>query len=448
MSRKENFRQLRDKASQMLANLPDQIETADKNDIKNLFEELQIHQIELELQNDELLRIQENLETSRQRYVHLFDKAPVGYVILDRVGLIRHFNTTFAKQINGMLTKQSGQAFADLLEKEDADAFRARYKAFFKSPADKQIEARLKLSGGKIIDILIEACHQPGLPDDACNQPVEDLLVSITDITPLQHAKRQSLKALGAMRKKEAEVSALLDGARAILEQKDFLTTARKIFDICSQTVGTQSGYIALLSDDGRENEVLFLEDGGLPCTVDPDLPMPIRGLREKAYQSGQVVYENRFSQSQWTQYLPEGHVELKNVMFAPLIIKSHVVGVMGLANKRSDFTFDDTEIAMGFGELAAIALKNARLQDKRDLAEKEKLDLIGELKAALENVKRLSGLIPICQHCKKIRDDKGYWNQIETYLEENSDAQLSHGICQECAKKHYPDLGLYDEEK
>lgn len=57
--------------------------------------------------------------------------------------------------------------------------------------------------------------------------------------------------------------------------------------------------------------------------------------------------------------------------------------------------------------------------------------------------VKTLSGFLPICASCKKIRDDEGYWNQIEAYIHEHSEAKFSHGICPECAKKLYPDLGL-----
>jgi HAMP domain-containing protein len=81
-----------------------------------------------------------------------------------------------------------------------------------------------------------------------------------------------------------------------------------------------------------------------------------------------------------------------------------------------------------------------------RVLAEKEKEKLIRELKLALSDIKTLSGLLPICSHCKKIRDDKGYWTQIESYIHEHSEAEFSHGICQECAKKYYPDLDIYDE--
>jgi len=60
-------------------------------------------------------------------------------------------------------------------------------------------------------------------------------------------------------------------------------------------------------------------------------------------------------------------------------------------------------------------------------------------LQAALAKIKKLSGMLPICASCKKIRDDKGYWNQIENYIREHSDAQFSHGICPQCADELYP---------
>lgn len=62
-------------------------------------------------------------------------------------------------------------------------------------------------------------------------------------------------------------------------------------------------------------------------------------------------------------------------------------------------------------------------------------------LKEALTEVKTLSGFLPICASCKKIRDDKGYWNQIEAYIREHSEAEFSHGICPECARKLYPEF-------
>ena len=78
----------------------------------------------------------------------------------------------------------------------------------------------------------------------------------------------------------------------------------------------------------------------------------------------------------------------------------------------------------------------DARKSRERELAEKNR-----ELEQTLQEVKVLRGFIPICASCKKIRDDKGYWQQIETYIQERSEALFSHSICKDCMKKLYPDL-------
>jgi len=80
----------------------------------------------------------------------------------------------------------------------------------------------------------------------------------------------------------------------------------------------------------------------------------------------------------------------------------------------------------------------------RRDLAERE--GLIERLRNALSDVKTLRGLIPICASCKKIRDDQGYWERIETYISERSEAEFSHGICPGCMKELYPEYSGDDD--
>lgn len=87
--------------------------------------------------------------------------------------------------------------------------------------------------------------------------------------------------------------------------------------------------------------------------------------------------------------------------------------------------------VCLGFGFLS--------LLNQQVIAEKEKL--IDDLEAALGKVKTLSGLLPICASCKKIRDDHGYWHQVESYLSHHSEAMFSHGICPECIEQLYPEL-------
>jgi len=76
-----------------------------------------------------------------------------------------------------------------------------------------------------------------------------------------------------------------------------------------------------------------------------------------------------------------------------------------------------------------------------RKQTEAERDILIHDLQDALANVKSLSGLLPICANCKKIRDDKGYWSQVESYIQTHTEATFTHGICPDCVKKLYPDL-------
>jgi len=77
----------------------------------------------------------------------------------------------------------------------------------------------------------------------------------------------------------------------------------------------------------------------------------------------------------------------------------------------------------------------------ERKLIEKDRERLIRELKDALSKIKTLSGLIPICASCRRVRDDKGYWSQIEAYISDHSEADFSHGLCPDCAKDFYADL-------
>jgi cell division protein FtsL len=77
----------------------------------------------------------------------------------------------------------------------------------------------------------------------------------------------------------------------------------------------------------------------------------------------------------------------------------------------------------------------------ERQQAQHEKDALIIELQDAMRRVKKLGGMLPICASCKKIRDDQGYWKQIETYIKDHSDVDFSHSICPECCKKLYPNM-------
>ena len=91
-------------------------------------------------------------------------------------------------------------------------------------------------------------------------------------------------------------------------------------------------------------------------------------------------------------------------------------------------------------------AISIARDISERKKREHERETLIADLEKALAQVKQLSGLLPICTHCKSIRDDKGYWQQIESYFKAHSDVEFSHSVCRKCADKYYREFDLYGD--
>ncbi|MFZ0449625.1 MAG: response regulator [Desulfatiglandaceae bacterium] len=97
-------------------------------------------------------------------------------------------------------------------------------------------------------------------------------------------------------------------------------------------------------------------------------------------------------------------------------------------------------------GNVYSLILESHDITERKQ-AEQQREKTIVKLQDALAEVKTLRGFFPICSYCKKIRDDKGYWNQIESYIQKHSDAEFSHGICPECAEKYYPDMDLYEED-
>jgi PAS domain S-box-containing protein len=151
----------------------------------------------------------------------------------------------------------------------------------------------------------------------------------------------------------------------------------------------------------GKTDIELWGEEFGRKTVADEQLLMetgePIIGLIETRYiENGQINWT-------WTTKVP-----LRD-------ISGQIVGLVGITREINDVM---------------------RAQAERD-------KLIDELKDALADVRLLSGMVPICANCKKIRDDQGFWTQIESYIQDHSDAKFSHSICPDCAAKLYPDYNV-----
>ena len=117
----------------------------------------------------------------------------------------------------------------------------------------------------------------------------------------------------------------------------------------------------------------------------------------------------------------------------------------------ENSIEFNDRELGGNFilnsspfkdsaGEITGYVLVARNITERKKIEEEREM-LISKLRDAIGEVKALSGLLPICSSCKKIRDDRGYWNQLEAYISDHSDASFSHGICPDCAKALYPEI-------
>ena len=97
-------------------------------------------------------------------------------------------------------------------------------------------------------------------------------------------------------------------------------------------------------------------------------------------------------------------------------------------------------ELARRVEERTALLAKEI---EERKRTEAEREVVIAELRDALSNVKHLRGLLPICASCKRIRDEHGYWNDVEEYIRKHTEADFTHGICPDCMNKLYPGMGV-----
>ena len=158
------------------------------------------------------------------------------------------------------------------------------------------------------------------------------------------------------------------------------------------------------------------------------------------------TVPDTRLDERHCKEVDSETGMEIRSILTVPLRIRQEVIGALQVMDLETDrFDAADLRLVEALASSAAVALENARLYDashqelmERRRAEEEQARLIAELQGALAKVHELGGLIPICASCKRVRTDKGYWQDVAIYIREHSEAECTHGLCPDCAERIY----------
>ncbi|UCF90409.1 MAG: PAS domain-containing protein [Desulfobacterales bacterium] len=387
-----SLEKLRREAEKRLLERASAIEGIPVEDVNRLVHELEVHQIELEMQNEELRRAQLDLEAARDKYSNLYDFAPVGYLTLDDMGLILETNLVCATMLGVERGALVGRHFAQFIAKDDQDGFYFHRQKLLEKKTKQICELRLSKKDGTEFYAQLEST---AVKDEAGS--CRAIRSSLSDITE----RKQAEMALMATKK---EIDSIVKTVPDIIYRLD------------------PQGRLTFVSDSvkryGYQPEEL-LGTNIMEIVYPEDKQITAHKIKERRRGARNTKsFETRLVTKNDTPVPFEVFIISAEGLYAPAKLGlGTFIGTQGIAR---DIT-------------------------PRKRAEEEREKLITHLQEALDNIKTLKGLLPICASCKKIRDDKGYWNQIEAYIRDRSDAEFSHSICPECAKKLYPDLELED---
>ncbi len=314
----------------------------------------------------------------------LMETLPSPVFFKDTQGIYQGCNPAFEKITRRPKEEIIGKTVYDMAPREIADEYLKQDTLLFNSPGRQTYEWKIK-SDNKICQVIF---NKSTYADKDGN--IQGLIGVMTDITEL---KQKEI----ILKENELRFRTLFEEAKDAIYLFDGAGNFLNVNQAACDTSGYTKEELIGLSVDQLDRE---FTQKSVPQLLDP-------------IQPGQTLQVNGT------------HIKKNGTCF-PV-----EVGI-------SCFTQDNAIVYLG----------HARDISERKKAEAEKEKLIQELGRAIKEIKTLSGMLPICSSCKKIRDDQGYWNRIETYIEKNSDALFSHSICPECSEKLYGEESWFKKRK
>lgn len=373
--------ELRTRAEAVLAEMPTKDSSTAHGDMLKVLHELHVHQIELEIQNEELQSTHKALEKSQVEYMRLYHDAPIGYVVLDQAGITRKVNKSFAAMLEHKQERVSGTPFAEFLIEEDRPIFRARLKAFYKNPAEKQIDLRLQRSGKPMYVSIQAMVNDENYPSSTSGE--NELLVTVTDISTrkeMENDLRNSQRALS-----------LFNDIATIFLTSDNDNIFHDVLDLLLSTFESDLGYVGYINTDGDLVCPTMTRNIWDKCQIsDKDTVFPREnwgGLWGKSLLERRSLLANDNLQA------PMGHITLENAMAVPIHNHGKLIGQFVLANKKGGYNSRDLNLLESAAKQTAPILQSLLDRIEQQKLEK-KLERVNRELHKVEGLNRMAGAI------------------------------------------------------
>jgi len=322
---------LREKAEKALGHQPADTIPITPEEAKLQLHELRVHQIELEMQNDELRETQLNLEASRAGYFDLYEMAPVGYFTMNEKGLVVGVNLTAADLLGVDRSVLLKQPLSHFIVREDQDGFYLHIKELFKSGSPQAFDLRMEKDAGFFwVNLRAVIAH------DGKNPPVSR--ITISDITARKWAE-------DSVRQNDARLESLLK-----LSQHRSLSSDELLDFALSEALDltkSKIGYIYRYNEGRKEFTLITWSKSVMKeCTVqEPQTIYQLEktGIWGEAVRRARPLIINDFdAPNPLKKGYPEGHSPLHKFLTVPVFLEGHIVGVAGVANKATDYSMAD----------------------------------------------------------------------------------------------------------
>jgi len=314
-----------------------------------------------------LRRSQDALEKEKAFAETILNTLPDSFCMFGADGKATRWNEAF-KELTGYSDEEiAAMTPFDFHPEEDVNRMLDVYSDVFRTGHRAFIEIELKTRDGGSFPCMLSC----GVLHDNDGNVIGFCGIG-RDITEQKQSETTLHNIIKETNQRREEITSLLESTRSILEHEGFEMAAREVFGLCGKLIGAGAGYVALVSEDGRQSTILSALPGQFEDRVGTLPHMPISRLSSKAFSSGRAVYENAFMESKWAEELPEGHQSINNILYAPLIVEGKALGVIVLANKPGGFSSRDALMASAFGEIASIALRNSRIMEALERSEEK----------------------------------------------------------------------------